>query len=87
MVDAEEAPFGKNFSSGKTWDDAITSDYRHSKKTYPTKYAANSLAEDFAESVALYTVDSVNFRGDFPNRATILDSFFGGGDGVRGSTS
>ena len=87
MVDAEEAPSGKNFSSGKTWDDAITSDYRHSKKTYPTKYAANSLAEDFAESVALYTVDSVNFRRNFPNRATILDSFFGGGDGVRGSTS
>ena len=87
LVDAEEAPPGKNFSSGKTWDDAITLDYRHSKKTHPTKYAANSPAEDFAESVALYTVDSVNFRRDFPNRATILDRFFGGGDGANSSTS
>ena len=48
------------------------------QKTHPTKYAANSPAEDFAESVALYTVDSVNFRRGFPNRATILDGFFGG---------
>lgn len=86
LVDEEEALSGKNFSSGKTWDDAITSDYRHSKKTHPTKYAANSPAEDFAESVALYTVDSVNFRRDFPNRATILDRFFGG-DGSAGSST
>ena len=81
LVDAEEASSGKALSAGKTWDDAITHDCRHSKKTHPTKYASNSPSEDFAESVALYATDRESFRRDFPNRASILDSIFGGGEG------
>lgn len=80
LVDIEEASAGEALSSGRVWEDAVMKDYGHSKKTHPTKYAANSASEDFAESVALYTVDSEKFRRDFPYRASVLDKVFGGGN-------
>ena len=76
LVDIEEASAGEALSSGGVWEDAVMNDYGHSKKTHPTKYAANSSSEDFAESVALYTVDSEKFRRDYPYRASVLDKVF-----------
>lgn len=80
LVDIEEASAGEALSSGRVWEDAVMNDYEHSKKTHPTKYAANSASEDFAESVALYAVDSENIRRDFPYRASVLEKVFGGGN-------
>ena len=50
---------------------------RHSGQAHPSKYAANSNAEDFAESVKGYAMDKDSFAKQFPARSGILDRIFG----------
>ena len=61
----------------KKWNDAMDADYQVSKKHHPTSYAENGNVEDFAESVALYVTDKVEFEQKFPNRAKLLKTIFG----------
>lgn len=77
-IDRAQAEPGSCFSSGPEWESAMTDDYRASGESHPTEYAANSNAEDFAESLAEYAVDGVNFRKSFANRAAIFDDMIGG---------
>ena len=72
-IDSLNSVSGRAYSSSADWQYAMTLDYRNSRRSHPTQYAANSYAEDFAESVAEYSVDRVNFSQDFPNRASPLD--------------
>ena len=73
-IDSSNSKGGKNFSSRFDWQDAMASDYSQMGNSHPTSYASNSNSEDFAESVAEYSINGVQFRRDFPSRASLLDS-------------
>ena len=73
-IDSSNSKGGKNFSSRFDWQDAMASDYSQMGNSHPTSYASNSNSEDFAESVAEYSINGVQFRQDFPSRASLLDS-------------
>ena len=73
-IDLSNSKGGTNFSSRFDWKDAMASDYSQMGNSHPTSYASNSNSEDFAESVAEYSINGVQFRQDFPSRASLLDS-------------
>lgn len=63
------------FSERSEWAKAIELDELHSGKKAVTEYAANAVAEDFAEAIKLFTGKETKekFIKNFPNRAEILD--------------
>lgn len=53
------------------WEDIINKD----GGGRVTEYAKNHIREDFAESVALYVFDQIQFKKDFPNRFYFLEKW------------
>ena len=76
-IDRQIATSKVRYSDEFEWQDAITLDYRSSGQAHPSKYAANSNGEDFAESVKGYAMDKDSFAKQFPARSGILDRIFG----------
>lgn len=73
-IDSSNSKGGRSYSSRFDWQDAMANDYKQKGSSHPTQYASNSNSEDFAESVAEYSINGVQFRQDFPSRASLLDS-------------
>ena len=71
-IDTSLGTGGTLFSSGKDWTTAMNDDILVSQKRSPTTYGENAPTEDFAESIAEYVKDPVDFVAKFPNRAAIL---------------
>ncbi len=76
-IDKQMATNKAYYSDESEWQDAITLDYRNCGQAHPSKYAANSNGEDFAESVKGYALDKDSFAKRFPTRTGILDRIFG----------
>ncbi len=72
VLDASALPGKARISQGKEYLDAIAKDTIISGKKAVTPYAENSIAEDFAESVKLYSLDQIHFEEEFPQRAALL---------------
>ena len=73
----DRMPDGSRFSETSTWDRAMRKDLGVSGKKSPTTYGENANAEDFAESMAMYTKDPEGFVRDFPERARIIKTILG----------
>lgn len=77
-IDLRNSMEGKRYSRCDDWQEAMRLDYENGKRRYPTKYASNDDSEDFAESVAEYCINGVQFKKMFPNRSTLIDRLLGG---------
>ncbi|MFR4251214.1 MAG: minor capsid protein [Christensenellales bacterium] len=72
FIDTNKATTEKRFSYESMWTNAMSSDKMVSGKDSCTDYGKNDPAEDFAESIAMYSRDKNEFKKDFPNRSDIL---------------
>lgn len=66
-------------SDSEDWVEAMSGDYRTSKRKSVTDYGSNSPKEDFAESVAEYCIDKTSFKAHYKRRFEILERIIGGG--------
>lgn len=64
-------------SESKEWKDAVAKDTRFSGRQSYRQYGTNSDSEDFADSVAYYTVKNDDFKKVFPNRSKLLKLILG----------
>lgn len=64
----------------KEWKDAMAADEKKSGKKSPTEYGENSNGEDFAESIAGYARNILDFGYDFPNRTKLIEKYLNGGN-------
>ena len=72
FIDTNKATTEKRFSYESMWTNAMSSDKIINRKDSCTDYGKNDPAEDFAESIAMYSRDKNEFMKDFPNRSDIL---------------
>lgn len=61
------------YSGQKEWQNAMKQDLKTSKKKSWRKYGENSAIEDFADSVAYYTLNHEEFTKTFPERSKLLE--------------
>jgi uncharacterized protein with gpF-like domain len=61
------------YSEQKEWQNAMKQDLKTSKKKSWRKYGENSATEDFADSVAYYTLNHEEFTKTFPERSKLLE--------------
>lgn len=78
-IDLCNSTEGRQYSHCGDWQEAMVIDYKNGKRKHPTKYASNADPEDFAESVAEYCINGVQFKKRFPNRSALIDRLLGGG--------
>lgn len=71
-IDLTNSVNNVRFSEQLAWTNAMKDDKLVSGKDSPTTYGKNSLAEDFAESVAEYQKNHIGFAKDFPERTKLL---------------
>ena len=74
-IDKKLAASANRFSEEPLWLKAMADDEIISKLKSCTVYGENSSVEDFAESIAEYVKDEIEFTKKFPNRATILAKY------------
>lgn len=79
FIDSCNSADGKRYSYCHDWQDAISLDCDVSEAGHPTEYSSNDDAEDFAESVAEYCTNGVQFKRRFPNRSALIEEILGGG--------
>ena len=63
---------GIRFSNSSQWKKIVAEDKKINGKKSPTSYGEMNLTEDFAESVAEYCTNPVEFAKEFPNRANFF---------------
>lgn len=63
---------GIRFSNSAQWKKIVAEDKKINGKKSPTSYGEMNMVEDFAESVAEYCTNPVEFAKEFPNRANFF---------------
>ena len=72
------------FCYSSAWEDAMEQDERHSGNASPTLYGRNSNAEDFADSVATYILETDRMERDFPARSDLIKKIIRGEIKIEG---
>lgn len=65
----------EKIGSRRSYVNAQIRDYINTNIKHPTKYAENSLGEDFADSVMLYFNGNKTFKTTFKERSNVIDSY------------